>query len=532
MVDASGTNGYAYDLRDRLLTKITPQGTLTYTYDGFGNLTSVESSTANGTKVNYNYDALNRLTNAVDRFTNNTFYAFDGVGNLQTVRYRNNVTNTYAYNALNRLTNLTAKTSAGTIASFAYRLASGGNRTNLIENINGTARTSVWSYDSLYRLTNEVITGASPTGTIGYKYDAVGNRTNRTSTVSGVGTVSASFNGNDQLTTDTYDSNGSTTGSSGNTYAYDVENHLTNFNNGAVIFVYDRDGNRVRKTVSGVTTYYLMDDRNPTGHAQVLEEMTTVGSTPSRLYTHGLDLISQRQSDGTTHFYGFDGNGNVRFLTTTSATISDTYTYDAFGIQLASTGSTPNSYRYSGQHLDSNLGFYYLRARYMNPATGRFLSRDKFQGDINEPATLHKYLYVANDPLNRIDPSGLLFTSKFGNAAHAIIQAIYVADHPGEIVIVGSTRGLLGSLLKPDILNVTPTHKVFAEIKPISLSGVAKGLAQMAAYGVAFGVQGYTPDVSWQPSTHVATVGTVPIVFINVGGLIFYSDAVPPFLSP
>jgi hypothetical protein len=84
----------------------------------------------------------------------------------------------------------------------------------------------------------------------------------------------------------------------------------------------------------------------------------------------------------------------------------------------------------------------------------------------------------------------------------------------------------VGSLLKPDILNITPTRKVFAEIKPMSLSGVAKGLAQMTAYGIAFGIQGYTPDASWQPSTHFATVGTVPIVFINVGGLIFYSDAV------
>ena len=47
----------------------------------------------------------------------------------------------------------------------------------------------------------------------------------------------------------------------------------------------------------------------------------------------------------------------------------------------------------------------------------------------------------------------------------------------------------------------------------------------MAAYTTFFGAQGYTPDASWQPSTHVAMVGLVPIVFINVGGLIFYSEA-------
>ncbi len=443
MVDASGTNSYTYDLRDRLLTKATPQGTLTYTYDGFGNLKTTESTTANGTKVTYNYDSLNRLTNAVDRFTNNTFYAFDGVGNLQTVRYANNVTNTYAYNTLNRLTNITARSSAGTIASFAYRLAPAGNRTNLLENISGTARTNVWQYDPLYRLTNEVITGTAPVGAISYKYDGVGNRTNRTSSVSGVSTVSASFNSNDQLTTDTHDSNGNTTASGGSPYAYDVENRLTNYNSGAATFVYDGDGNRVRKIVSGVTTYFLVDDRNPTGYAQVLEELSTVGSTPSRLYTYGLDLISQRQSDGTTHFYGYDGNGNVRYLTAANATVSDTYAYDAFGIQIASTGSTPNNYRFTGEQFDPNLGFYYLRARYANPNTGRFMSRDSYAGNVFDPPSLHRYTYCANNPVNMVDPSGMENMPSLLTSINIIAQnaARYVASIPGAARIAFGAGG-------------------------------------------------------------------------------------------
>lgn len=403
MVDVSGTNSYTYDLRDRLLTKATPQGTLTYAYDLFGNLQSIESSIANGAKLNYSYDVLNRLTNVVDRFANNTFYTFDGVGNLQTVRYQNNVTNTYTYNALNRLTNITARSSAGIIASFAYRLAPAGNRTNLIENINGVARTNAWQYDPLYRLTNEVITSSSPVGAISYRYDAVSNRTNRTSSVTGVSTVNSSFNSNDQLTTDTYDNNGNTTASGGIPYAYDVENRLTNYNSGAATFVYDGDGNRVRKTAGGVTTHYLVDDRNPTGYAQVLEERT---STATNLYSYGLDLISRRQSDGTTHFYGYDGNGNVRYLAAANATVSDTYAYDAFGIQIASTGSTPNNYRFTGEQLDPNLGFYYLRARYLNPNTGRFWTRDSYAGNVFDPPSLHRYTYCGNNPVNHVDPSG------------------------------------------------------------------------------------------------------------------------------
>ena len=239
---------------------------------------------SSGTLVKYYYDALNRLTNVVDRFNDSTVYGFDAAGNLQRALYQNNVTNAYAYDALNRLTNMSVTSASGTIASFAYKLAQAGNRTNLAANINGAARTNAWAYDPLYRLTNEVITGATPTGTIGYGYDAIGNRTNRASTVSGISAANSTYNINDWVTGDTYDNNGSTTASGGINYGYDAENHLTNYNNGAAILVYDGDGNRVRKTVGGVTTYYLVDDRNPSGYTQVIEELST-GDQPRLIFT-------------------------------------------------------------------------------------------------------------------------------------------------------------------------------------------------------------------------------------------------------
>jgi RHS repeat-associated protein len=181
-----------------------------------------------------------------------------------------------------------------------------------------------------------------------------------------------------------------------------------------VTFIYDGGGNRRIKTISGTNTYFVVDTRNPSGYAQVLEELSapTTNSTPLRLYTHGLDLICQRQSSGTTSYYGYGGNGNVRFLTATNASVSDTYTYDSFGDLIASTGSTPNNYRYTGEQYDPNLGFYYLRARYSNPNTGRFLSRDSFAGNIYDPASLHRYTYCGDNPINCIDPSGMEFNLK------------------------------------------------------------------------------------------------------------------------
>jgi len=179
----------------------------------------------------------------------------------------------------------------------------------------------------------------------------------------------------------------------------------------AVTISYDGDGNRVSKSVGGVTTRYLVDDLNPTGYSQVVEELTVVSGQPSvaRVYVYGNDLISQQQiisGNWLASFYGYDGHGSVRLLTDSSGSLTDTYTYDAFGILINQTGTTPNDYLYAGEQRDSQLGLDYLRARYMNPASGRFWSRDEYEGSIRDPLSLHKYLYANADPANKVDPSG------------------------------------------------------------------------------------------------------------------------------
>ena len=77
-----------------------------------------------------------------------------------------------------------------------------------------------------------------------------------------------------------------------------------------------------------------------------------------------------------TNYYHYDGLGSTRALSNNSGVITDTYIYDAFGELLNQTGDTENNYLYTGEQYDPNLGFYYLRARYMNPGIGRFISMD------------------------------------------------------------------------------------------------------------------------------------------------------------
>jgi RHS repeat-associated protein len=176
---------------------------------------------------------------------------------------------------------------------------------------------------------------------------------------------------------------------------------------GIVALQYDGDGNRVAKTVGATTTRYLVDDLNPTGYPQVAEELTN--GAASRTYTYGLQRISQYQPiSGTASFYQYDGGGNVRQLTNIAGAVTDQYEYDAFGNEFTVSGgsSTPNNYLYRGEQYDTDLGLYYLRARYYNPLTGRFMSRDPEDGDVTDPATLHKYVYANGDPVNLSDPSG------------------------------------------------------------------------------------------------------------------------------
>jgi len=176
---------------------------------------------------------------------------------------------------------------------------------------------------------------------------------------------------------------------------------------GSVTIVYDGDGNRVSETAGGVTTKYLVDDRNSTGLPQVLDEK--VSGSVTRTYAYGLQRISENQkisSTWTPSFYGYDGHGNVRFLTNSAGTVTDSYDFDAFGMPIRTSGTTPNNYLYSGERSDSNLGLYYLRARYLNQATGRFWSRDPVEGKKCCGLSWNPYIYVKQNPVNEIDPTG------------------------------------------------------------------------------------------------------------------------------
>jgi RHS repeat-associated protein len=531
MTDASGVTSYSYNNRDRLLLKTVswnngPTVSLNYAYDANGEVTNLWSSTTNGVNLVYNYDPLGRLTNVLANGSAVAGYGFDAVGNLQAMSYGNGMTNVYQYDTLNRLTNAVWKLNASTLASFYYQAGLTGNRTNLSETVNGTSRTYAWNYDSVYRMTNETISGI---GNVGYGYDPVGNRTNRQSSISQLPTAGYIYNPNDWLTnTDQYDNNGSTTNSAGNAYQYDVMNHVTNVNN-TIFITYNGDGNRASKTIGGTTTCYLLDDRNPSGYVQVLEEYQNSGL--SRVYNYGLDLISQRTLSPqlSTNYFIYDGHGSTRLLTDIGGNVVNAFAYDAYGTLIASNAAPQTAYLYAGQQFDPDLGFYYLRARYLNPNTGRFWTMDTYAGNNQDPLSLHKYLYCEANPVNMTDPRGYAsLKAGLGYDAEKAIDDEYLATHVGqkEDIEFGNWQFYsLSSYLKPDIMNSYPDEMHFLEIKPISASGVSKGVAKIILDNECFGPY-YTADKKWQPRTSLLrTPRTGTTIFvINVQGIVFYQN--------
>ena len=188
------------------------------------------------------------------------------------------------------------------------------------------------------------------------------------------------------------------------TYQWDAQNQLIriDFPDGATAtYKYDGLGRRIEKNVNGTITRYVYDGEN------ILLEYDGSNTFKAR-YSHGerIDqpLAVQRAGLGFFYYHA-DHQGSIRNLTDSSGAIVNAYDYDAYGRMMTTSVSVPNPFTYTGRERDAESGLYYYRARYYNPQTGRFLSEDPISfaaGDTN------LYRYVFNNPVNLIDPTGLI----------------------------------------------------------------------------------------------------------------------------
>lgn len=314
-----------------------------------------------------------------------------------------------------------------------------------------------YTYDDNDRLSRE-ITGGLVTE---YRYDPAGNL--RTTIQEGETTAQYVWNSKGQLIQAVVDDKGTAQ---------------------TIDFAYNTNGIRVERTVDGETTRFLIDT-NQQEYAQVIEAYSP-GEAAGFVYTFGNDLLKQQQNDAG-FFYHTDGLGSTWLMTDEMGGVANRYIYDAYGNAIARDEIAQNAFQFTGEQFDPELEQYYLRARYYDPATGRFISRDPFEGFLELPLSLNKYGYVEGNPINAIDPSGLISsitTARIANFALTFtntLKATLFAEITCKVVFKSENDELIEDIfLAPAILSGLALFSKVVSLKNVGLSALGGFLVTSA----------------------------------------------------
>ncbi len=288
-----------------------------------------------------------------------------------------------------------------------------------------------------------------------------------------------------------YSVSGQLSSMNGNYLGYDTTGALRTF--GTTSYVYDLAGNRISKTVGGVTTYFLYSG------GELIAELDSAG-TIQRTYTWGpAGLISDHSSTGS-RFYLYDGLGNTRTLLGDNGQTIANAAYTAWGMPLGGNYlNTPFAYKGQwGAYRDSESGLFQMGARYYSPNIGSFVSRDPsgFSGGPN------LYSYCAGDPVNFFDPNGMQQEGSMTPTKdwwHSADQNVHKFDsfvHPnlGPVSYLnpyphfGIPFNLVDSVDSADLLGSTLENpKASGWDKAMAWAGLGgnAGLSAVEMYGVA-----------------------------------------------
>ncbi|MCF4140407.1 DNRLRE domain-containing protein [Streptomyces sp. Tue 6430] len=397
--DALTRNTYTYNDRGALLTADGPGGTTSYTYNADGSMTQ---RTTEAGATDYTYDAAGRMDAVRDSITgNDVLYDFDPAGRPTVEQYATRpagataytvtAKRTYGYDGLGRLSTdtVTSADATTTIASTTYGYDLDGNLTSKRTAGTAGAGTNTYAYDHANRLASWTKDGT----TTPYEWDAAGNRTEAGSTTATFdarnrqltdgtttyaytarGTLSSVDTGSGNVRSLTFDAFERKITDGATTHSYDSLDRVQTV--GTTTFTYDGGSNNL--TGDGTTDY----NRTPEGALLSLSTGTTKQWALTDQHT---DLVAGLTADGTS--------------------VSGSTSYDPFGKKTATDGSTP-AVGYQSGWTDPASGDVNMAARWYQPGTGSFGSRDTWQLDPLPSPRGNRYLYGGGNPLLRTDPSG------------------------------------------------------------------------------------------------------------------------------
>ena len=213
----------------------------------------------------------------------------------------------------------------------------------------------------------------------------------------------------------------------------------------------------------------------------------------NRNYYYGDRLFHSKDDIGNSRYYFHDRNGNIRSVTNAANALLNIYSYTPYGEDISSlcVETVDNSWKFTGQYYDAEIGQYYLRARQYSPYLARFNGYDPVLGSFKEPFTLHQYLYCLNDPMNRIDPTGEFSLNEqisvqgIGNAINfgsgAYDTANMIKDMAQQLNDGMKLRAVMTNVAMESMKNAAGNRIFGAAMK--SLGYVAKGIYKLSKRG-------------------------------------------------
>ncbi len=452
---------------DTLVDDVYFEPCISYEYDEIGNTTKIQlgyykeelideeiTGVSYGDFINYEYNK-NRLSK-VSFFEKDVLYEFYNDGKLKSVTYPtltdgSVLKSEYTYDGLSRLKTLVNKKGETVLSSYSYTYDNNGNIQTVSETVNGVTKNTSYTYDELNRI-------ASVIGDKGvdsyYEYDYRGNR-------------KVNFEQTDFLSEENAE------------YYYDEFDKLTYANVGEdeTTSLYNENGYRYFKQENtNYPSYYSYDTsgRLMSKSALIISE-NEILMYPCKQYIWGAgNVIAQVDSiDNIIHYYLYNGHGDVVQIVDTAGTVVNNYDYDVWGNFITKQETIDNPFTYFGQTFDETTGLYYLRARYYDPQTGRFIQQDPAEDGYNW------YVYGNQNPVLYVD-----YTGESVMLAYVIIGAIvggvvggfagaYVSKQTtGDVTATGVVVGVLGGATLGGLLG----YGMYAFGASISASGVVSTL--------------------------------------------------------